>query len=47
MSETGDQNMPYLKIVAAIKKTSGTAPSSWPAAEGEVKGIPSILIAEN
>ena len=47
MSETGDQNMPYLKIAAAIKKTSGTAPSSWPAAEGEVKGIPSILIAEN
>jgi hypothetical protein len=45
MKKTGDPNMPYQKIIEIIRKPSTNPTQGWPAAEGEVKGVPFKLIA--
>jgi arylsulfatase A-like enzyme len=45
MKETGDPDMPYSKIAAIIKKSFNTDEKGWPATEGEIRGVPSVLIA--
>ncbi len=45
MKKTGDPNMPYQKIIEIIRKLSTNPTQGWPAAEGEVKGVPFKLIA--